>query len=156
VNKTARDIMTREVIAVDRNLPVNNLIDFMLEKKISSAPVLDEKGKLIGIVTKTDILGHCMDIDLDVTVKVGLKDILDSTPDYSDLEVSSSTDQTVESIMTRNPVTVSENTPVKELASLMIKKNIHRLIVTRGKRVTGILSTLDVLYFVAGIEKVRE
>ena len=153
MSKTARDIMTVQVITVEPKLHVNALIELMTEKKISCAPVVNKRGRLVGIVTKTDVLGHFMDLDLDVTVRVGLKDILDSTLDYSGLEVTSTTELTVDKIMTRKPVCVPEDTPVKELAELMIKKNIHRLIVSRDKQICGIVSTLDVLYYVAGIER---
>jgi len=153
LNKTAKDIMTRKVITVKEDLMVNDLIDLFLEKKISCAPVVDRKKKLVGIVTKTDIIGRFMDLDLDLTLKVGLKDILDSHADMSEFEVTTETELSVGQIMTPNPITAGENTTVEELAEIMIKNRIHRLIIKKSGKIVGIVSTLDVLYSVAGKAK---
>ena len=153
MNKTAKDIMTRKVITVKEDLMVNDLIDLFLEKKISCAPVVDRKKKLVGIVTKTDIIGRFMDLDLDLTLKVGLKDILDSHADMSEFEVTTETELSVGQIMTPNPITAGENTTVEELAEIMIKNRIHRLIIKKSGKIVGIVSTLDVLYSVAGKAK---
>lgn len=154
MNKTAKDIMTRKVIVVKKDMMVNDLIDFFLEKKISCAPVVDSKKKLVGIVTKTDILGRFMDLDLDLSLKVGLKDILDTHhPALSELEVSSETELRVGQIMTPKPITVGENTAIEKLAEIMIKNGIHRLIIKKGSKIVGIVSTIDVLYHVAGKTK---
>ena len=154
MSKTAKNIMTRKVIVVKEDMMVNDLIDLFLEKKISCAPVLDRKKKLIGVVTKTDILGRFMDLDLDLTLKVGLKDILESPhPDLSELEVSSEPELKVGQIMTPKPITAGENTTVEKLAEIMIKNGIHRLIIKKGGKIVGIVSTLDMLYHVAGKNK---
>lgn len=153
MKKTAKDIMTRKVIMVKEDMMVNDLIELFLKNKISCAPVVDRKKKLIGIVTKTDIFGRFMDFDLDFTLKVGLKDILDSHPALSELEVSSETESTVGQIMTPNPITAGENTAIEKLAEVMIENGIHRLIIKRGGKIVGIVSTLDILYYIAGKTK---
>ncbi|OGF98157.1 MAG: hypothetical protein A3F83_08335 [Candidatus Glassbacteria bacterium RIFCSPLOWO2_12_FULL_58_11] len=145
--------MTRKVVLVRGELTINELIEIFLENKISSAPVVDDNNELIGIVTKTDILGHFMDMDLDLTLTVGLRDLMESHPEQSDLEVSAHTDLTVRQIMTTDPITVEENIRIEQLAGTMVEKGIHRLIVTKGKSVVGIVSTLDILHFVSGKEK---
>jgi CBS domain-containing protein len=153
LKKTAKDIMTRKLIMVKEDMMVNDLIELFLKNKISCAPVVDRKKKLIGIVTKTDIIGRFMDLDLDFTLKVGLKDILDSHPDPSELKVSSETESTVGQIMTPNPITASENTAIEKLAEVMIENGIHRLIIKEGGKIVGIVSTLDMLYYIAGKTK---
>ena len=65
MSKTARDIMTKNVIVVDESTSINALIEIFLENKISCAPVVKKKKKLVGIVTKTDVLGYFLDLDLD-------------------------------------------------------------------------------------------
>jgi len=153
MSKTARDIMTKNVIVVDENTSINALIGIFLENKISCAPVVKKKKKLVGIVTKTDILGYFLDLDLDLTIKVGLKDILEYGSEHSDMEIFSDTEQTVGSIMARNPITAREDTTIESLAETMIDRNIHRLIILKGKKIVGLVSTLDILYHVAGIDK---
>ncbi len=151
--KTASDIMTRNVICAGPQESVNNLINTFLDHRISSAPVVDENGALVGVVTKTDILAHIVHLDLDLTLKVALKDVLGARADSSGIEVSSVSDLKVCDIMTREPVTAEESTPVKRLAEIMIEHAIHRIVITRDGAITGILSTLDLLYFIAEKEK---
>jgi CBS domain-containing protein len=146
----AKDIMTRDVITVRRDMKVNELVDLFVEHKISSVPVLDIKGALVGIVTKTDIIGHCMDMDLDLTVTLGLKDIMDSHPGLENLTVTSETQLKVEDIMTPHPVIARENHTVEKLAEIMLEHRVHRLIIVKGKKLTGIVSTFDIISFVAG------
>ena len=153
MSKKARDIMTRNVIVVEKDTTINNLIETFLDHKISCAPVVTQKKKLIGIVTKTDVLGYFLDLDLDLTVKVGLKDILEYNSEHSDMEISPETEQKVGNIMTKNPITAGENSSIESLAKTMINKNIHRVIIEKGKKIVGIVSTLDILYHIAGIDK---
>ena len=153
MTKKARDIMTRNVIVVEKETPINNLIEIFLDHKISCAPVVTKKKKLIGIVTKTDVLGYFLDLDLDLTLKVGLKDILEFGSEHSNMEISSETEQKVHTIMTKNPITAGENSTIESLAETMIDNNIHRVIIKKGGKVVGIVSTLDILHHIAGTDK---
>ena len=94
-----------------------------------------------------------MDFDLDFTLKAGLKDILESHPDLSELKVSSKTESKAGQIMTPNPITASENTAIEKLAEVMIENGIHRLIIKKVGKIVGIVSTLDMLYYIAGKTK---
>jgi CBS domain-containing protein len=142
--------MTRDVITVEKDLKVNDLVDLFVEKKISSVPVVNKKGKLLGIVTKTDIIGHCMDLDMDLTVTLGLKDIMDNHPGLENLSVTSETQLKASDIMTPDPVIARENHPVEKLAEIMLENRVHRLIILKGQKLTGIVSTFDIISHVAG------
>ena len=87
MEKKARDIMTKNVIVVEEDAPISKLIETFLEHKISCTPVVNKKKKLIGIVTKTDVLGYFLDLDLDLTVKLGLRGILESGSEQGDMEI---------------------------------------------------------------------
>ena len=145
--------MTKHVITVRKEMTINNLINLFLDKKFSCAPVVDADGGLVGIVTKTDILGHFLDLDLEISVKVALQDIIDRIPSQMDTTVSADTEMTVGRVMTPDPLTAEAETPIDDLAAQMIEHNIHRLILTENGAVCGLISTLDILYHVAGIEK---
>ena len=151
MTQKARDIMTRNVLVVGEDTSVSDLIRLFVEHKISCAPVMNEEGKLVGIVTKTDILGFFLDIDLDISVKEALKNILEYYGEQSvtDLQPES----IVRNIMTPDPVTADVEATIQTLAQKMVEKNIHRLIITQDNHIRGIVSTLDILYHVAGIEK---
>jgi CBS domain-containing protein len=52
----AKQIMTRDVITVNPRLPVKTLAQLLIKNQISGAPVADEKGKIVGVVSEADIL----------------------------------------------------------------------------------------------------
>lgn len=134
-------------------MTINNLINLFIDNKFSCAPVVDADGELVGIVTKTDILGHFLDLDLEISVKVALQDIIDRVSSQMDTTISADTEMTVGRLMTPDPFTADAETPIAELAAQMIEQSIHRLIITENGAVCGLISTLDILYHVAGIEK---
>ena len=150
MSTTAKDIMTRDVISVRKDTKVNDLIGVFLENKISCAPVLDESDNLVGIVTKTDVIGHFMDLDLDLTFQVAIKDLIDLETRVNKLDLKMGGDLTVDDIMTHKPIVAKEKHTIQKLAQTMIKNRIHRLIITKGNKITGIVSTLDIISYVAG------
>ena len=153
MRKTAKDVMTKNVIMVEEDLVIDNLIGLFQKKNISAAPVIDKKKKLVGIVTKTDIIGTYIDAHIDLNLKFGLKDILGDTQEESSIEILSCTDLRAKDIMVSDPITVSENTTIKKMAEIMVDNRIHRLIVMRKNTIVGIVSTLDMLYYISGREK---
>ncbi len=150
---TAQDIMTRNIIVVEEDASINNLIRIFMDNKISCVPVVNDEKKLVGIVTKTDVLGYFMDIDIHISIKDTLQDILEFSSEKRDLETVPETEMKVRAIMTPNPITTGEDTSVESLAKIMINNKIHRLIITRDNMIVGIVSTLDILYHVAEIDK---
>ena len=52
----AKDIMTREVVTVSPSLPVKMLANLLIKNQISGAPVADKKGKIVGVVSETDLI----------------------------------------------------------------------------------------------------
>ena len=145
--------MSRNIIVVKEDTSINDLIRIFVEHKISCVPVVNDKEKLVGIATKTDVLGYFLDIDLHISVKEALRDVLEYGAEQSDREEPPEKEMNVGAIMTPDPITAHEDTPVETLARTMIENNIHRLIIMGNGTITGIVSTLDILYHVAGVEK---
>lgn len=150
-NLTAKDIMNSDVIVVADEMTVHELANFFTEKMISGAPVINKEGKLIGVVSLSDIVRndaqrtaivkrkHETDFYLD-----GWEDKLDED-DFQDLRLEEDDGLIVRDIMTPLIFKVAETTPISEMADIMIGGRIHRLIVTRDDQVAGIVSTLDML-----------
>ncbi len=149
IHKNAKDIMTRDVVLVTEDVHINKLNELMLEYSISGIPVVNKNKNLIGIVTKTDVLGASIDAHLDLKVHISLKDILDLHAKDTEIEITAQEELVVKDIMTKNPITVTESTPIESIADKMIINNIHRVIVTNRKKVVGIISTSDLLFYVA-------
>lgn len=144
---TASDVMNPRVLTVQEDMTVRELANYLVDHEISGAPVVDGSGKLLGVVSVTDI------------ARVLAKEPLDgegsdffaseweegvSREELGELALDQA-EVTVAEIMTPNVYTVSEETPVSEIAETMIESHVHRLLVTREDRVVGIISTSDLL-----------
>jgi len=113
----AKDIMTRDVITVEPTTSVRDLARILSQKRISGVPVVNSKGKILGVVSEADIVG-----------KKGKQ---------------------VKAIMTKRVISVTEDTPVEEIAALMIGHKIKRVPVMRGDKLAGIVSRADIVSAIA-------
>lgn len=148
----AQDVMKKEVISVKENISLFQLQEIFFNENISGAPVIDDEGKLVGIVSKTDLI--CSELEQELENILGsfvsiLSDELIQFPELKEKPVRRHTVITVKDIMTKNVLTVKKSTPVKEVASLMLEHKIHRLIVVENGKVIGLISSMDLLPLIA-------
>ena len=147
----AKDIMTTEVLKVRADWSVRRLAEFLAEQSISGAPVISENGKLIGVVTATDILANGTLSENDPESYVPHEYYLHSLEHrYAKVEIASFSIggeplTTVGDIMTPTVFKVTEETTVQKVADTMIKNCIHRIFVTREGKMVGIISATDML-----------
>lgn len=147
---TAGDVMIGDVITIRASTTIEEVAELFQIHNINGAPVVDDDGLLIGIVTEDDIVVGGMglsDEELD-----GLDDESTDSEPAADKEGEAGPDEAPESkvevrhvgeIMTPRPIAVEEDTPIEELCNLMWNLKIHRIpIVSKGK-VRGIVSTID-------------
>ncbi|MBN1625513.1 MAG: CBS domain-containing protein [Deltaproteobacteria bacterium] len=151
VNLTARDIMNQDVLSVGMDWSVDQLSDFLVEHSISGAPVISEDGKLRGVVSLMDLVRYrsmpAMESKEDEPHEYYIHT---SELNYSNEEIKSfhlDTESliTVEDIMTHRTFEVGEETKVRDVADVMIRGNIHRVLVTRNAALVGIITTMDML-----------
>ena len=116
----AKDIMNKIVTAAKKNTIGRDLAVKLLSGMYSGLPVVDNNGKVIGVVSEFDLLK---------AIKEGKK-----------LE-----QVTAEDIMSKKPICVTENTPVEEIIDLMMKHNIIRVPVVRNDNLVGVISRCDIL-----------
>jgi CBS domain-containing protein len=146
----ARDVMTTPVIGVPPDMTLHELAAFLTDRQISGAPVLDASQHVVGVVSTTDLAQadvpyeRLADGRSDPARDVhGWEDRLNAE-DLRPLHVEEG-DVLVRDIMTPAVYTVKEDTPVSVLARTMVSGRIHRLFVTGGGRVVGIVTSLDLL-----------
>lgn len=149
-NLTARDIMNTEILTVREDWSVERAAEFFVANSISGGPVVQDDGELIGVVSLTDIVLHST---------LPLSDRSDAPHDYyqqalgrsyshqeiSSFQIAGEPLSTVKDIMTPAVYKVTEETPVQQVAAEMIRHNIHRIFVTAGEQVVGIIATPDML-----------
>ncbi|MCX7940987.1 MAG: CBS domain-containing protein [Endomicrobia bacterium] len=121
----AKDLMTKDVITVKENTPVVELARILYENKISGAPVVDESGKVVGVVTERDILNIIFSGNVQYT-KVG-------------------------DIMTRNVIKFLPDTDIDKVALAISEHNVRRvIIVDTNDKVVGIVSRRDIIKMILG------
>jgi CBS domain-containing protein len=139
--------MTRNVITVRDDATLSELVGTLTEHMITGAPVVDERGKLVGVVSTTDVALHTKrtshvrrDRPPDFYLRGDM--VEDELRSFS---IEEDAGELVRDIMTPVIFSVSENARFAEMADTMVGGRVHRLIVTDGDRVAGIVTTLDLL-----------
>jgi CBS domain-containing protein len=140
----ARDIMVHEPVCVEPSTTLRQLAGVLVENEISGAPVVDREGHVVGIVSKTDLIRHCLNGRAEIPPAYLCEVLLDQ-PGGDDGDVIPEQLDCVEDIMTRDPVTVRPDAPASEVARLMYGARIHRIIVIDERRYpVGIITSLDI------------
>jgi len=113
---------------------------FMREKNITHLPVVDEEGKLKGLITSFDILKS-----------VKRKERMDY---YSmEAEMEKITKIPVSTILNKEPITAEKNMPLSEISKLMIKHDIAGVVITENQYPVGIVTPKDLLeFYVSGLQ----
>jgi CBS domain-containing protein len=146
----AAEVMSSHVLAVDPEMTVHELASFLTENHITGAPVLDRRGRLVGVVSETDLaeaeLERAQPVDDRADPAFDVRGWEDEAEpgEMRGLHIESA-DLTVRDIMTPTAYTVPHDTAVKDLARTMVTGRIHRLLVTRDSHVVGIVTSLDLL-----------
>jgi CBS domain-containing protein len=146
----AHQIMTRPVISVTPETTIVDAANTMLQKHVSGLPVVDAAGKLVGIISEGDFIRRS---EIGTQRKRGrfLKFILG--PGQEAIDFVREHGRKIAEIMTPEPVTVGEDTPLEEIVQLMEKNNVKRLPVTRGNKIVGIVSRSNLLQAVASVAR---
>lgn len=117
---TARHIMTKQVVSTKPSCKVQEVTRVLYHHGISGLPVLDDQQRVIGMVTEADILGRTTGQDA------------------------------VQDIMSAPAHTVSEDTPLQEIAALLTEKKIKRVPVVCEGKLVGVISRADIVRALAG------
>jgi CBS domain-containing protein len=152
----ARDVMTPEPVCVSPSATIRQLARILEEHEISGAPVVNQEGTLVGVVSKTDLIRRCSEGTIDVPPAY-LFDVLDEQGDEESTEVIPEPLVCVQDFMTEDPITVAPNTAVERVAQIMYQKRIHRVVVVDEENFPlGILTTLDLLGAFPGTVHARQ
>jgi CBS domain-containing protein len=146
----AHQIMTKDVITIGPEASIVDAAKLMLEHHISGLPVLDKDGTLIGIVSEGDFLRRS-EIGTQRKRARWLQFFLGAGREAEEFVHQSG--RRIEEVMVREPVTVTEDTQLEELVSLMEKHDIKRLPVMRNDRLVGIVTRANLLQAVASLAR---
>lgn len=142
---TARDIMTPDPVTVRRNLSVTEAAKLMVEQRVGALPVVEDD-RLVGIVTEGDLI--MQDVKIEFPTYIHLLDGFIMYPPATarfESELKKAVGATVADVMTSEPVVVQATTPVEDIATLMVDRDVSRLPVLDGEKVVGIISKSDIV-----------
>ncbi len=142
----ARDVMTTKVVTVRPDTRVEQIAALLLERRISGVPVVDADGRLVGIVTEGDLMRR-PEMGTERHRGWWLRSFGDERERAA--EYARAHGSRAEQVMTRNVVTVTEETPLGEIARLLEERRIKRVPVVRDAKLVGIVSRANLLHGLA-------
>ncbi|MBN1258241.1 CBS domain-containing protein [Candidatus Peregrinibacteria bacterium] len=146
LNKTVKEFMTKRVIAVREGESLKNLFKILRRNGILGVPVVTKAGKVIGMVTESDLIRHFTLLKTPKAISVlGSILYLDDIRQFNK-SLKDHCAETVKLMMTKKPVTVREKATLLEAISLMAGKKVNRLPVVDAKgKLLGIVTRTDIL-----------
>jgi CBS domain-containing protein len=143
----ARDVMVSPVITASKTATVREIAKLLLEKRISAVPVVDDAGKLVGILTESDLMRR---------VEAGTEHPYSWWVHFLAGDATVAADYVkshavkIEDVMTSNVVTAAPETPLHEIATLLEEQQIRRVpIVDKVGNLVGIVSRANLIQIVA-------
>jgi len=146
----AKDIMTKDVITVHRDTTVRDLARLFAERRISSVPVVDDEGLLIGIVSESDLIEQDKNLHIPTVVSIFDWVIYLESDKRFEKELQKMTGQTVGEIYSQEVLSVGPESPVSEVADIMTREKVQAVPVVEGRRVVGIIGRIDMVRTMIG------
>lgn len=142
----ARDVMTPNVISVKPSATIRDVAGLFLQHRISGAPVIDEGGKLVGIVSEGDLIRRA-ELGKEKQHRSWWLGLLSA--DARAQEYVKSHGHQVSDVMTRDVASVDEQTPLGDVAGLLESRGIKRVPVLRAGKVVGVISRANLVQALA-------
>jgi CBS domain-containing protein len=142
---TVADVMTRQVVSVRPDTPVAEIVALLIDRALRSAPVVDAENRVIGIITDGDLLTRGA-----TELPLALQRELSLAERAATIETLAAHPHTAADLMTPDPVTLPETTPLAEAAAVMADRGLKRIpVVDAQQRLVGMVSRSDLLATVA-------
>ena len=146
----ARDVMTPRVISIEADAPVTRAAGVMLENRISGLPVVGSNGELVGMVTEGDFLRR-REIGTE-RKRSGWLEFLVGPGRLADEYVRAS-GRKVSDVMTPEPRTAGEETPLDEIVKTMEQHHIKRVPIVRAGRLVGIVTRANIMHALVSLAR---
>lgn len=143
--KTAKDIMEKDVISITPETDISRAVELLLNNHINGVPVVGANGRLKGILCQSDLIFQQKTISLPpiLTFLDGIIPL--SSSKKLENEMKKIAAGTVAQAMVSDPVTVTPDTPVSDIAAMMVERHFHTIPVVEDGKVVGIVGKEDVL-----------
>lgn len=138
-NPPASEFMRKDVVSVQEHDTVWDVAKLFSQHDITGAPVLNAAGELVGVVSQTDIVRHLEAVAASFSNGIFYEDAEDDHRRLPRRAV------TARDLMNPDVIDAPQETRASELSRVMLAKGIHRIIITNGRKLCGIVTTLDLL-----------
>jgi len=135
------ELMTKEALVIKASVPVDRMTKLFAKHEITGAPVIDESGDLIGVVSMSD-MARKTEGERQDKHEYYLNPSWGAIPTHSHEEAQS---KTVGDIMTNLIIYAEEDDDIEVAADLMVNHGIHRVVVTKNNKVVGVISSSDLV-----------
>jgi len=145
----AKDIMKTDLITINENVSVKEAAQILLENKIGGAPVVNDDGDMVGIVTDSDLI--MQDVKLHFPTYLHFLDsyiYLGSLKKFED-DLRKAVGANVKDVMTRDVVSVDGEDSIKDVATTLADEKLSRVPVLKGEELVGIITKTDIMKIVA-------
>jgi len=146
---TAKDIMSKEVITVGMKTSVSELAEILWKNRISGVPVLDESGIVVSVVTESDLIDQTKKIHIPTMISILDSVIFLESSRKTEKEIKKMAGNTVQDICSMELVSVSEDTGLDEIATIMAEKSVHTLPVIQDGKLVGVIGKSDIIRSIA-------
>ncbi len=145
-----RDIMTKDVLSVKPDASVNEVAKLLGARDISGVPVVDDDGRVVGIITELDLIARNTRLEMPRFIEV-----LDwgriplERPRHAQERLKHMLGTEARDVMTEKVITIGPEAEVEELAELMVKRRINPVPVVENDRLVGIVSRANLIDMMA-------
>jgi CBS domain-containing protein len=162
---SARDVMTTDLLVVGHGMSLDEVARYLVEHEISGAPVVDSRGRLLGVVSLSDLVragaeeeragGVSRRSDARRAPEALTLDTLEEpeppeeATEEPDEELAEEEPRRVTDVMSTQVLSVEGSTPVSEVARMMVQARYHRVLVTEDGKLRGLVSSMDLVRLLA-------
>ena len=141
----ANNIMTKKIVTVSPETEITTAAKLMFKHHFNGLPIVDEAGRLLGIICQDDLIIQQKKVPLPsfFTLLDGIIPLVSYKKIEKEVEKMVAT--TVAQAMTSNPITVGPETSLEDIATLMLKHNVHTLPVLEQNKLVGVIGKEDIL-----------
>ncbi len=138
--------MTETVITVHPETPLRDLAQIFLDNNISGVPVVDENRKVLGIATESDLIFHSKRLKVPTVLTILDSFIFLDSPEKMEKELRKIAAASVSDIYSSPPITITPDTPLDEIATLMTERQIHTLpVLDESGVMIGVVGKNDII-----------
>ncbi len=149
----ASDLMQSDLVCVRASDPLEEVERVLADARISGVPVLDEEGQMLGVLSTKDLVRRHAE-DAEIPEDLGFQDTVLDADDTEPVAYRRSERGVLcaGDVMTTEVASIGPDATLVEVAQAMVNREVHRLMVVDRGRLVGIVSTMDVLRPVAGLQ----